>query len=101
VESSQCSPEKIYWTFVVHTGSHFHDCAVHVSWTFREFVSPKLHRPDFARWVSSRAAIAIDYAKFFSRSHHAAFSKKTGSPLGRFKKHLAISPIPLPSIAAP
>ena len=77
VESSQCSPAKIYWTFVVHAGSHFHDCAVHVSWTFREFVSPKLHRPDFARypiigrWVSSRAAIAIDYAEFFSRSHDA------------------------------
>jgi len=35
--------------------------------------------------VSSRAAIAIDYAKFFNRSHHAAFSKKTGSTLGCFK----------------
>ena len=23
------------------------------------------------RWVSSRAAIAIDYAEFFSRSHNA------------------------------
>ena len=43
---------------------------------------------------------AIDCAKFFSRSHHAAFSKKTGSSLGRFKKHLAISPIPLPPVAA-
>jgi hypothetical protein len=41
------------------------------------------------------------YAKFFSRSHHAAFSKKTGSHLGPLQKHLAISPIPLPSVAAP
>jgi hypothetical protein len=38
---------------------------------------------------------------FFSRSHHAAFSKKTGSHLGPLQKHLAISPIPLPSVAAP
>ena len=64
---------------------------MNLAWTFGDFVSPKLYRPDFARypiigrWVSSRAAIAIDYAKFFGRSHHAAFSKKTGSTLGCFK----------------
>ena len=64
---------------------------MNLAWTFGDFVSPKLHRPDLARypiigrWVSSRAAIAIDYAKFFSRSHHAAFSKKTGSTLGASK----------------
>ena len=28
---------------------------------------------------------AVDYAKFFSRSHHAAFSKKTGSTPGASK----------------
>jgi hypothetical protein len=36
-----------------------------------------------------------------SRSHHAAFSKKTGSTPRALQKHLAISPIPLPFIAAP
>ena len=30
-----------------------------------------------------------------------AFIKKDRLDLGRFKKHLAISPIPLPSVAAP
>src|SRR4029077_16169085 len=64
---------------------------MNLAWTFGDFVSPKLHRPDLVRypiigrWVSSRAAIAIDYTKFFSRSHHAAFSKKTGSTPGCFK----------------
>jgi hypothetical protein len=42
VELSLCSPAKIYWTFVVHARSHFHDCAVHVSWMSREFVSDEL-----------------------------------------------------------
>jgi hypothetical protein len=41
-----------------------------LAWTFGNLVSPKRHRPDVARypiigrWVSNRAAIAIDYAKF-------------------------------------
>jgi hypothetical protein len=35
---------------------------------------------------------AIDYAKFFSRSHDAAFSEKTGSAPGRFKN---IGPKPI------
>jgi hypothetical protein len=39
--------------------------------------------------------------KGFSRSHHAAFSKKTGLTPRALQKHLAISPIPLPSVAAP
>ena len=55
------------------------------------------------RWVSDGAAIAIDYAKCFSRSHGAAVSKKTGSSpvaCGALQKHLVISPIPLPSVAA-
>jgi hypothetical protein len=51
--------------------------------------------------VSSRAAIAIDYAKFFNRSHHAGLLQKDRLDLGRFKKHLAISLIPSPSVAAP
>src|SRR4029077_13338076 len=32
-----------------------------------------------------KAVAQIDYVKFFSRSHHAAFSKKTGSTRGCFK----------------
>jgi hypothetical protein len=51
-------------------------------------------------FFSHHASSEDDYAKFFSRSHHAAFSKKTGSPRA-LEKHLAISPIPLPSVAAP
>ena len=80
---------------------------MNLAWTCGDFVSPKLHRPDFAtypiigRLVNSRVAMQSTMQSFFSRSHHAAFSKKTGSHLGPLQKHLAISPIPLPSVAAP
>jgi hypothetical protein len=40
---------------------------------------------------------AVGYGKFRSRLHHAAFPKGQARPRvlpGRFKKHLAISPIP-------
>jgi hypothetical protein len=42
---------------------------MNLAWTFGDFVSPKLHRPDLAKvsyhWAgaSSKAAIAIEYAK--------------------------------------
>ena len=66
----------------------------------------KLHRPDLARypiirrWVSSRAAIAIDYAKF-SAVHSCCLLQKDRLDPWVLQKHLAISPIPLPFVAAP
>ena len=62
MESSQCSPAQIYWTFVVHARSHFHDFPVHVYWIlcFRVFVS------DF-----------IEDAKAFC-SHHSVGSLSGG-----------------------
>jgi hypothetical protein len=50
-------------------------------------------------WYGDPNAVsnAIGYAKFRSRLHHAAFSKRTGSTPGAsraLQKHLAISPIP-------
>jgi hypothetical protein len=50
-------------------------------------------------WYGELNAIsnAIGCVKFYSRLHHAAFSKRTGSTPGAsraLQKHLAISPIP-------
>ena len=78
---------------------------MNLAWTFGDFVSPKLHRPDLARypiiglWVSSRAAIGIDYAKF-STVHSCCVLQKDRLAPGVLQKHLAISPIPLQSVAA-
>jgi hypothetical protein len=59
-------------------------------------------------WYAERDAVsnAIDYAKFYSRSHDAVVRvyDETGNVIqthehaGWFKEHLAISPIPLPSL---
>jgi hypothetical protein len=80
---------------------------MNLAWTFGDFVSPKLHRPElgevsyhWARWVSSRAAIAIDYAKF-SAVHSCCLLQKERLDPWVLQKHLAISPIPLLSFAAP
>jgi hypothetical protein len=53
-------------------------------------------------WYGEPNAIsnAIGYAKFFSRLHHAAFSKKTGSTPGASKTSGDFAD-PLPSVAAP
>jgi hypothetical protein len=64
---------------------------MNLAWTFGDFVSPKLHRPDFAgypiigRWLSSRAAIAIDYASFSAVHIMLPSLKRQARPLGASK----------------
>jgi hypothetical protein len=67
----------------------------------------KLHRPELGEvsyhWAMGKqqGGYRNRLRKVFSRSHHAAFSKKTGSTSGASKKNLAISPSPLPSVKGP
>ena len=51
--------------------------------------------------MSSRAAIAIDYAKFFQLFTSCCLLQKDRLAPRALQKHLTISPIPLPSFAAP
>jgi hypothetical protein len=59
--------------------------------TFGNFVSPKRHRLDLARypiigrWVSRRAAIAIDYAKFSAVHSCRLLQKDRLAPWGASK----------------
>jgi len=57
--------------------------------------------PVIGRWMSSRAAIAIDYAKFFQLFTSCCLLQKDRLAPRALQKHLTISPIPLPSFAAP
>jgi hypothetical protein len=59
---------------------------------------PFSHLPFGRLWYGEPNAIS--YAKFFSRLHHAAFSKKTGSTPGASKTSGDFAD-PLPSVAAP
>ena len=67
----------------------------------------KLHRPELGEvsyhWAMRKQQDGYRnrLLKVFSPSHHAAFSKKTGVDPLVLQKHLAISPIPLPFVAAP
>jgi len=54
-------------------------------------------QPFTQSFAAAHIMLSIGYAKFRSRLHHAAFSKRTGSTPGAsraLQKHLAISPIP-------
>jgi hypothetical protein len=80
---------------------------MNLAWTFGDFVSPKLRRPElgevsyhWARWVSSGAAIAIDSAKF-SAVHSCCLLQKDRLDPWVLQKQLAISPIPCRPLRLP
>jgi hypothetical protein len=66
----------------------------------------KLHRPELGEvsyhWAmgKQRAAISIDYAKFSAVQIMLPSPKRQTRPRV-LQKHLVISPIPLPFVAAP
>jgi hypothetical protein len=80
---------------------------MNLAWTFGDFVSPKLHRPEL-REVSYHWAMGKQQGgyrnrlrKVFRPFTSCCLLQKDRLDPWVLQKHLAISPIPLPSVAAP